>query len=196
MNSKWSKVAAPVGVSVLHQLKPGLNSAETHAEVSLLQASAQALSGLEGCVCVGVCARVRARCSVLWGPQASFFSSGVPWSLSSAFPLSSYRSGAVARSYPFFRLFFWHFLFLFLISSPFVVPALHDPYFTHSSIKEGCCCACLCVSSGSLKREDFDRFLSSVCVHTPLSYQRVSVQIIYLRSVSACSSSSSDSSRL
>lgn len=66
------------------------------------------------CVCVCVLACVRALCSVLWGPQASFSSSGVPWSLSSAFPLSSHRSGALARSYPFFRLFFWHFLFFFI----------------------------------------------------------------------------------
>ena len=106
--------------------------------------------------------------SLWWGPQASFSSSGVPWTLSSAFPVSSHRSGAVARSYLFFR-FFWHFLFFIsFVFPPFVVSFLHDPYFTHSSIKM-CVCVCVCgggVSSGSLKREDFDPFLSSVCVQT------------------------------
>lgn len=72
-----------------------------------------------------------------------------------------------------------------------MTPTSHTPL-----LKGGCCSVCVCVSSGSLKREDFDGFLSSACVHAPLSYRRVSVQIIHLRSVSADSSSSSDSSRL
>lgn len=108
------------------------------------------------------------------------------------FPFSSHRSGALARSYPFcfffFRLFFLHVVFFyFLFPSPFVVPALHDPDFTHSSIKGWGgsflrACVCVCVSFGSLKCEDFDPFLSSVCVQTPLSGRRVSVQSLQVRS--------------
>lgn len=47
---------------------------------------------------------------------------------------------------PFFRLFFRQFLlFYFLFPPPFVVPALCDPYFTHSSIGGGVFALCASV---------------------------------------------------
>ena len=135
--------------------------------------------------------------SLWWGPQASFSSSGVPWTLSSAFPVSSHRSGAVARSYLFFR-FFWHFLFFIsFVFPPFVVSFLHDPYFTHSSIKM---CVCVCVGGGGggiiWIPEAWRLWSVSLLRVRPnsfLSCHRVSVQ---LRSVSTNSDLTSSSSSL
>lgn len=55
--------------------------------------------------------------------------------------------------------------FLFLISSPFVVPAPSWPPTSHIPLlKDGGCFVCMCVSSGCLKREGFDPFLSFLCI--------------------------------
>lgn len=106
------------------------------------------------------------------GPDANFSSRALVTAAGAshptlvyAFPVSSHSSGAVACF--FFSIILLAFpLFYFLFPPPLLSLPLHDPYFTHSSIKGwGGCFVCMCVSSGSLKREDFDPF-SLVCPST------------------------------
>lgn len=90
----------------------------------------------------------------------------------------------------FFTLFFWHFLFFISYFLPLLLSLpLHDPYFTHSSIKGwgGALCACVYhLDAWSVKA--LIRFCPFCASRTRLSpCQRVSGQTIQPRFISTYS---------
>lgn len=105
-----------------------------------------------------------------------------PRTLVYAFPGSSHTSGAVACFFFFIILLAFPF-FYFLFPPPLLSLPLHDPYFTHSSIKGwgGLLCVHVCI----IWIPEAWRLWS---VFSRLSFhQHVSVQIIQLKSISTYS---------